>query len=922
MKQQNFNTLISGIKSFLPISDLRSAQKDIFDEFLSRVDENLTKGFFDLATGFGKTRMMNVLAEGYLSQNPKGKVVVVVPTQSLVKDENGDGMIKRFQDFHQMYHSEPLSIGSFYSYGKDTTSNVIVTTYSSLNTFVNNINPKEVGLLLLDEAHHSLSQSRMDAIKEFSNACCYGLTATPAYSPDKNLENLLGSVIAEMNTVQAVKDGLLTPCKNVLLSSKIKVDLSSISKTRTGEYNETELEKALSQALKSYQENGNAKNWKNVHELIANEIAVFYQNYVDETVGKVQGKKCMINCRSQAEAKLQARALNKLFGKTVAGTWTTDTKDKTILNKFVNGDLPILCQVGKLSEGFDMPKLDMCINYPTCSRVVEAQRGGRVLRLDPENENKFSLIVDIVFAHPDYDNPILSSHANGQVLYRDITNKSVIISDKKMDERAGVLESKSRKERSLSNLSLEVFDIFSNVEELITLENEADIELKAQGIPLKREGMKSSNELGLLFNTNFKFFIEKLQKYYNENKTFEIDGVQYPLVEKAKSGTKIALFLHEHKNALEMLKKLLKNDGVDLEIPLKRKGMKSNKDLSKLLRKRDDLLAKQLQKYYDENKTFEIDGIQYPLVEKVKSGSQIVLALHEHENALDVFKKLLKKEGFELEIPVKREGMKSANDLILLFKKDFNFFAKKLKKYYDENKTFEIDGVQYPLVEKVKSGTRIALALHEHENALEVLKKLLKKEGVALEIPLKRKGMKSNKDLSKLLRKRDDLLAKQLQKYYDENKTFELNGVQYPLVEKVKSYSQAILALHEHENALDVFKKLLRKDGFELELPLKREGMKSSRSLMFFFKKEQTFFVKKLKKYYEENKSFEIDGVQYPLVEKVKSGPNIVLALHEHPKALETFKQLLVQEGIVLEERKVSSQKQNPLPIQKQQKSR
>ena len=73
------------------------------------------------------------------------------------------------------------------------------------------------------------------------------------------------------------------------------------------------------------------------------------------------------------------------------------TPDKSVLNKFVNGDLPILCQVGKLSEGFDMPELDMCINYPTCSRVVEAQRGGRVLRLNPQNQSKFSLIVDIVF---------------------------------------------------------------------------------------------------------------------------------------------------------------------------------------------------------------------------------------------------------------------------------------------------------------------------------------------------------------------------------------------------------------------------------------------------------------------------------------------------------------------------------------------
>ncbi len=820
MKQQNFNALISGIKSFLPISDLRPAQKDIFEEFLSRADENLTKGFFDLATGFGKTRMMNVLAESFLLQNPKGKVVVVVPTQSLVKDANGEGMIKRFQDFHQMHFNEPLSIGAFYTYGKDTTSNVIVTTYSSLNTFANNINPKEVGLLLLDEAHHSLSQSRMDAIKEFSNACCYGLTATPAYSPDKSLENLLGSVISEMNTVQAVKDGLLTPCKNVLLSSKIKVDLSFVSKTTTGEYNEAELEKLLSQALKSYQENGNAKNWKNVHELIANEIAVFYQNYVDETVGKVQGKKCMINCRSQAEAKLQARALNKLFGKTVAGIWTTNTKDKTILNKFVNGNLPILCQVGKLSEGFDMPELDMCINYPTCSRVVEAQRGGRVLRLNPQNENKFALIVDVVFAHPDYDNPILSSHENGQVLYRDITNKSVVISDKKMDERSGDLEPWARKERSSSKLSLEVFDIFSNVEELITLENEAVAALKAQDIPVKREGMKSSSDLVILFKRYNQFYAKQFQKYYDENEIFDVNGKKYPLIERVKSGTKIALALHEHENALETFKKLLKKDGYDLDIPdipVKREGMKSSRDLVILFKKDNQFYAKQFQKYYDKNEMFDVNGKKYPLIERVKSGSKIALVLHEHENALETFKKLLKKDGNDLDIPVKREGMKSSNDLGLLLKKDCTFFVKRLQKYYDENKMFEIDGIQYPLVEKVKSRTIIVLALHEHENALEAFKKLLQEEGNDLDISVKREGMLSSRDLTILFKKDNQFYAKQMQRFYNENKTFEIDGIQYPLVEKVKSYSQATLALHEHPLALETFKRLLEKDGIVLK---------------------------------------------------------------------------------------------------------
>lgn len=817
MIQQNFNTLISGIKSFLPFSDLRRAQLDIFEEFLSRADENLTKGFFDLATGFGKTRMMNVLTESYLSQNPNGKVVVVVPTVALIKDENGDGMIKRFQDFHQMYHSEPLSIGSFYTDEKDTTSNVIVTTYTSLNAFVNKINPDEVGLLLLDEAHHSLSERRIEAIKSFQNACCYGLTATPAYSPDKNLESLLGSVISEMNTVQAVKDGLLTPCKNVLLSSKIKVDLTSISKIATGEYNETELGKVLSQALKSYQEMGNAQNWKNVHELIANEIAVFYQNYVDETIGEIQGKKCMINCRSQAEAKLQARALNKLFGRTVAGTWTTNTKDKTILNRFVNGDLPVLCQVGKLSEGFDMPNLDICINYPTCSRVVEAQRGGRVLRLNPENENKFALIVDVVFSHPDFDNPILSSHVNGQVLYRDITNESVIRARNGTDENNIISFTKERNAHISMALSLEAFDVFSSVEELITLENDALSQLVEQNIPLKREGMLTVSDLMKLFKKSRKFFADILEKCYQEAYTFEVDDEHYPLVEKVKSNSYTIVMLNEHPNALEKLKKILFEVGTNLDISQKREGMRTCGEMAKLFGKRDEFFKKHFEQYHQERQVFEADGMIYPLIEEVRVGNNLrCLVLHEHPLALEIFKKLVFKEHINLDI-IKREGMKTANDLGRLFRKSPAFFREFLEEIYQKNIKFKIGENAYSLVEQVQIGNDILYALHEQAMALEIFKTLLFEKGVELDIPMKRKGMKTAPMLGKILHKGPTPLFNLIKKYYLEGQTFEVNGISYPLIEKVRNASRIGLLLHEHPKALEKFKILLKKDGINLD---------------------------------------------------------------------------------------------------------
>ncbi len=1016
MIQQNLNHLLDGLRSFLPCCDLKQAQLDVFDAFLSQADEpHFAKGFFDLATGFGKTRMMNVLAESLLSQNLNAKIVIVVPTQGLIRDENGEGMIKWFNDFHQMYFSEPLSIGAFYAYEKSTNQQIIVTTYTSLNRLVKKINPKEVSLLLLDEAHHSLTQKRIGAIKEFSNACCYGLTATPAYSPDKNLEKLLGSVIAEIKTVQAIEDGILAPCKNILLSSKIKVDLANVSKNNQGEYDEKDFDEALETALLAYKADGNAQNWQNVHELVAYEIAHFYKDYIDETIGKVQGKKCMINCRTQEEARLQVRALNNLFGKIIARDWTSDTKDKSILDSFVNGDLPIVCQVGKLAEGFDMPSLDMCINYPTCSSVLEIQRSGRVLRLNPQNENKLALVVDVVFSHPDFDNPILSSHANGQVLYRDITKKSVML---KRGENKAVLSLEKLDAKGYSDEPLlENFDVYSTVEELMILEHEANECLSYQHIPqkrvgmltsldlsmkyskevaffqrmlekyyqenqtvtteggicplvekvrsythicfalsehknaldifkellksegvnldisIKREGMMSSFDLAKKYNRRSDFFVKILKKYYQENQTFTIENHNYPLVEEVKTGSNICFALHEHENAFNTLKELLKTDGVFLEerkrAPLRREGMMTSTDLADKYNRRSDFFVKMLKKYYQENQTFTVGGVVFPLVERVKSYSNICLALHENEKAFDVFKKLLKREGFFLEerknIPQKREGMLTSADLSKKYMKEISFFQKMLKKYYQENQTIIIDGQMYPLVERVKSCSHICFALHENEKAFDVFKKLLKSEGIVLaerkNIPLKREGMLTSDELSKKYNRKSNLFAKILEKYYQENQTFIGDAQIYPLVEKVKSHVTVCYALHEHENALKIFNELLQKEGISLDIPLKREGMLTSGDLLKKYGKRSDFFAKMLKKYHQENHTFILENQVYSLVEEVRAGSNVCLALNEHPMAFVLFKKLLKMDGVDLESQKVISQSKTFLRANSRQKS-
>lgn len=815
MKQQNFNHIIQGLKNILEYQDLRKAQIDIFKEFLEN-PELQTTGIFDLATGFGKTRMMNVLASAFLHSNPQGKIIVVVPTVDLIKDSNGNGMMKRFIDYHQMYSHEPLDIGAFYTHSKQTKNQVIVTTYSSLKNLATKINPEDIGLLLLDEAHHAVSKNRSDTIRLFKNACWYGLTATPAYSPDKDLSALLGSVIAEMNTPQAIKDGLLTSCKNVLLSSKIKVDLSGIKKDVQGNYEEKELETVLQKALKAYQDEGNATNWKNVHNLIAHEIALFYQNYVDETIGAVQNKKCMINCRSQAEARLQAHTLNKVFGKMVAGTWTSDSKDKSVLNKFVNGDLPILCQVGKLSEGFDMPELDMCINYPTCSRVVEAQRGGRVLRLNPQNQSKFSLIVDIVFSHPEYDNPILSSHANGQVLYRDIIGKSSLLSPIYIKNPA--ISSNKNKHYLIETIHLTSFDIYSNTEDLLKLENEAQTIFENTIFQEKRKGMLTSHELCDIFQkTGYEFFKKHLKSAFHKKETFEVDGIYYPLVEKVKAHSCITLALNEHPQALEIFThKCFGRELLDLS--LKKENTLVSGQIALKFKKSRETIASIFEHCFQENITYEKNGINIPLIEKVRGQKNYpLLVITDEKEALEAFKKVCIQKGIDFETPKKREGMLTHIHLSTKFKRDRTTVKRVMQQLYEQQISFKIDGTTHPLIEYVCAHGQNTLALHEHPQALSHFIAAAKKIGVDYTIKNKRNGMLTSLDLSRIFKKDNTIFSAILKSLFDEKITFLLDEEKLPLVEQVYCKNRVALAVHEHPKALESFLQEAKKMGITLE---------------------------------------------------------------------------------------------------------
>ena len=556
MRVKNTTAFVEELKQIMSNdNDLRSFQRESLDAFINPLDDKEIpeKGIFNLATGLGKTRLMCMMAMAQIRANEhqgkKSKVVIVVPNIELLEQEK-----QELELYNKTFGiSEKVDIGLYYGLKKEEDKEIILTTYNSLDK-LGDVIGQEVGLLLLDEAHHGVSDLRQEAIGKFTQALWYGMTATPFYSPDRDIQKILGDVIFEVSIKEAIEaeEPGLCEVKNVFMVSDLVVDLSGVKKDSTGDYNSESYGRAIMSAMRGHQVETNEGSWEEGHRAIAKEVAKFYRDYVDEHLGKIQGRKCLISCRSQEEARIQANEFNKMFGFAIARVHTSDSCDDKTINDFKNGSLPIVCQVNKLSEGFDMPNLDMVINYPTASRVRATQCGGRALRLPQVGEQeagtvpkKMALVVDIAFKHPESDNIMDSIHKNGQVLFCDIVG-SPFVQHKDPVMRHPVIEKGEIERLRVKETGKEVpklsFTVISDIQELMRIHQSSE----NTDIPQIQEGMMTAQDISDKYVCSRKTIHDLFGSLHKEKVQFNTaEGIQYPLIIEVKGRNgKDTLVLH------------------------------------------------------------------------------------------------------------------------------------------------------------------------------------------------------------------------------------------------------------------------------------------------------------------------------------------------------------------------------------------
>ena len=318
-----------------------------------------------MPTGTGKTYVMAAVVKWFLETYNEGEVWLIVHRKELV--EQMAWMLDRFaldygekdEELAAKVRIRVLSIQWLTRNIGDLEKNCIVP-----------------GLIIVDEAHHSLATSYQDVFIRNYSALKIGMTATPCRMKATSYGTLFSRLITSPSARDFIMRGYLAPYNYVVIGMK-STDQQIIDFLEghgsDGDYSLKEMKEKL-----------------NVPSVI--------QRLYNSVVKYAKGKKGIVYAIDIDHAKAIAECYNELGIKAVALDSKTAAKTKKkAVEEFINGELDCLVNVNLFDEGFDCPDVEYIqMARPTLSLAKYLQMVGRGLRINKEDPKKVCMIIDNV----------------------------------------------------------------------------------------------------------------------------------------------------------------------------------------------------------------------------------------------------------------------------------------------------------------------------------------------------------------------------------------------------------------------------------------------------------------------------------------------------------------------------------------------
>lgn len=243
--------------------------------------------------------------------------------------------------------------------------------------------PDTFGLLVADEAHHSVSHSWTEAIAHYRqnpNLHVLGVTATADRADNESLGKVFDTVAFEYGILDAINDGYLVPVTQQFFRVE-SIDLSHV-KTTCGDLNEGQLARIV-----ETEENILGICQPSLEVMFAlppkslNDVPV--PQWRDFLISlRRTPRRTIMFCVSVAQAEM----CSKIFERAMDGVeWvcgkTRDEDRKAILKRFSMGETHVVCNCSVLGEGYDNPAVEVIVMArPTKSRGLYTQFVGRSTR--------------------------------------------------------------------------------------------------------------------------------------------------------------------------------------------------------------------------------------------------------------------------------------------------------------------------------------------------------------------------------------------------------------------------------------------------------------------------------------------------------------------------------------------------------------
>lgn len=360
--------------------DLYDYQKECVDLVLNKAGQGINRQLINCSVGLGKTVISAAIIKHWMNKHPDKKCLFIIH-----KDELVDQTLSKINDDVTIINDTP-NIDISYTVEKaerkmDPDANFVIASIQTLwqENRLNNINPEEFCLFVIDETHHFVSPKNLETINRLikrgddyrNDILVLGLTATTKRADGKELAAIYQEISYSKDILWAIENNYLSEPRI------ISVMLKTPGRIRKGR-----------------------------NDFVQADLVQLNNDIRNSAIFEAWEKKAKnLRTLSFAIDVPHSKSMNELWRKKGYTSehidYTTDPKRRReIIKEFKKGNIQILHNNLILNEGFDDPGIECgLLCRPTSNESLLIQLLGRMLRKQkPIGEPEDVLILDCVDA--------------------------------------------------------------------------------------------------------------------------------------------------------------------------------------------------------------------------------------------------------------------------------------------------------------------------------------------------------------------------------------------------------------------------------------------------------------------------------------------------------------------------------------------